>query len=215
CGRRNREAFFMLLRKLILAVLCLTLVVAIVALPVDANFRLSSDRAIEESLTYQTYSAELKNRLGESYPFNGFSIAVDRTGIGQLHSSCTNSRKYPRPATLSQNKGSDGFFQDWAVRTTYLTRKGWIQLNFLGAKELWGEPRMHCVTGRDFYTFDASSVYNNEPNIYHLDLSFDENKVLDGFRVRGIGITTPSWITKQGLSSSAEEETHRSSVHQN
>ena len=73
--------------------------------------------------------------------------------------------------------------------------QGWTQLSLEGAKKLWGEPRKHVVNDHPFYTFDAHSTWNGEQNLYHLDLAFANDARIMGYRIRGIGIIHPEWVT--------------------
>lgn len=69
------------------------------------------------------------------------------------------------------------------------------KLTFNTAKQLWGEPQHYKLSDFDFYTFDAHSVFGQEENIYHLDLRFDNSENLTKYRVRGIGIFNPKWVS--------------------
>ncbi len=176
----------------------LVLAYAWLSLPAVATFRLSPEMTLEESLSYRQCSTQLDNRNKDSYPYNGFCLIVNYNQPAHLQTSCFSSTEYPRPNlpdTLSSTYA--GVIEDWTTRTTFLKRgKGWTQLTLAEAKMLWGKPREHSVEYKDFYTFDAHSTHNDEENIYHLDLSFDGSGVIDGYRVRGIGIQSLQWVKK-------------------
>lgn len=147
------------------------------------------DVLTESSLAYRSGPYKLDTLLHREHPFDSFAISVDQTGSGHLQSYAVGPSKHP-PAM----KGS--VILDWKERTSYYKEgKSWTQLTLEGAKELWGQPRKHIVYDHPFYTFDAHSTWNGEENLYHLDLGFDKNGLIMGYRVRGIGIFNPQWVT--------------------
>jgi len=125
------------------------------------------------------------------YPFGSFAISLDQTGQGHLQSFATSDNKH-----LPVKIEGSSIILDWRERTSYFIKgKGWTQLTMEGAKDLWGEPKKHVVSDHPFYTFDAHSTWNGEENLYHLDLAFDKDGLIMGYRVRGIGISNPQWVT--------------------
>lgn len=69
----------------------------------------------------------------------------------------------------------------------------WTQLTEDGAKKLWGEPSKR--TARPILTtFDVLGKFNEERNLYHVDLNFDKSSNVFGYRIRGIGIGNAKWI---------------------
>lgn len=189
-------------------IICLVLAATGLTLPAVANFRLSPEMILEDSLSYSQCSTPLDNRNKDSFPYNGFIVIVNYNEPAQLQTSCFRSKEYPRP-NLPEKFSSTyaGVIEDWTTRTTFLKPgKGWTQLTFAEAKALWGKPREHSVEYKDFYTFDAHSTHNDVENIYHLDLSFDGRGVIDGYRVRGIGIRSLEWVKKSPASNMAPEQ---------
>jgi hypothetical protein len=51
---------------------------------------------------------------------------------------------------------------------------------------VWGEPRES--------TFDLIADCRPEMDVYHMDTKF-ENGILTSYRLRGIGITNPTWVS--------------------
>jgi hypothetical protein len=143
-------------------------------------------------LTYLDGYYVLDNSENENYPFNSFAISVDKNRTGHLQTYCANSREFPRSPTTNLHL-QDNVFVDWNTRISFLDKKrGWVLLTLDEARRLWGSPRVH----EGFATFDAKSIWNDEPNIYHLDLKFDQVGGLVAYRVRGIGISNPEWVSK-------------------
>jgi hypothetical protein len=147
------------------------------------------DSVTESNLAYRA-GAYILDTLGhQPYPFGSFAIQVDGEGEGHLQAHATRNGRLP-----VMTKGV--IISDWTERTSYFIKgKGWTQLSLEGAKNLWGEPRKHVVNDHPFYTFDAHSTWNGEENLYHLDLAFTKDGVIMGYRVRGIGIFNPQWVT--------------------
>ena len=149
-----------------------------------------SDTVTESSLRYESGPYILQTLGNQPYPFGTFDITVDRNHQGHLQSYIDPHRVPKMP------KMKDSIILDWTERTSYLVDgKGLTQLSLAGAKTLWGEPRKHVVNEHPFYTFDAHSTWDGEKNIYHLDLGFTKDGLIMGYRVRGIGILNPKWVT--------------------
>jgi hypothetical protein len=144
----------------------------------------------ESSLRYENGPYILETLGNQPYPFGSFAISVDQNRQGHLQSYIDPHRVPKMP------KMKNSIILDWTERTSYLVDgKGLTQLSLEGAKILWGEPRKHVVNDHPFYTFDAHSTWDGEKNIYHLDLGFTKDGLIMGYRVRGIGILNPQWVT--------------------
>lgn len=155
------------------------------------------DVVTEDSLNYRSGFYVLDNIEHQPYPFGSFAIFVDREGIGHIQS---NAIKFidgnSPPKQKKPFKGS--IIPDWTDRTSFKKKgKGWTQLSLTEAKTLWGEPRTHKVKGKQFYTFDAESTFNGERNLYHLDFQFGTDELIIAYRIRGIGIRDPQWVTAE------------------
>ena len=149
------------------------------------------DGVTEASLRYRSGPYILDTLGHQSYPFGSFAITVDRSGQGHLQSYIDPHRVGKMP-----DRNVDSIILDWTERTSYLIDgKGRTQLSLEGAKTLWGQPRKHVVNDHPFYTFDAHCTWDGEPNIYHLDLGFTKDGQIMAYRVRGIGIFNPQWVT--------------------
>ena len=66
----------------------------------------------------------------------------------------------------------------------------WTKLTRERAQKLWGEPRKR-KTRPILTSFEVFGKYNEERNLYHLDINFDKSGFPSSYRVRGIGINTP------------------------
>lgn len=152
----------------------------------------------ESRLLYKQYVAELQcKQTFKGLPL--YVVKVNSKGTGHLQANIAQADGFPRAKTQSTLTNQEGLFTDWMVRTSFLGDKGWTALSLDGAKELWGEPRRHTFDDQNFYTFDSHSFYGGEENIYHIDLRFGHGKLLEAYRVRGIGITNPLWVTKEDV----------------
>jgi hypothetical protein len=128
-----------------------------------------------------------------------FGIAVDRDGIGHLQPYFVFGTSF----------GDVPICKDWYDRTSYSDpdTKERVQVTFDKAKTFWGNPTKHTSFGDPYYSFAAHSepvkeVFGeevNEDNIYHLDLKFDAKNTISGYRIRGIGIGKPEWITSEWM----------------
>jgi hypothetical protein len=111
---------------------------------------------------------------------------VDYTGSGLSHK-------------LSADGTPENCKSEW--KPTLKQTHSWNSLTKGQAQAVWGEP--HFVFDRTgISTFDAYGSYIGEKNLYHLDLVFEDGKILSRYRVRGIGIVRPQWI---GISSDGNE----------
>jgi len=109
-----------------------------------------------------------------------FNLYVDSESTGQLHS-------YSPDASLA-----GAWFKRTAVST--LLDDGYTQtspMSFPQALEFWGKPRGH---DKRFLTFDAHTDSAGEPEVFHLDLEFNEGLGLTGYRIRGMCINNPKWV---------------------
>jgi hypothetical protein len=129
----------------------------------------------------------------KNYPFNTFEVSIDSLGTAHLEPdqialSFRRQLKPDAPFTLS--------YLDWGTRTSvFKATGGWTQLSLEEAKSLWGEPRNNL----GFFTFDARTSWMCEPNIYHIDLKFDNRGDVSAYRIRGIGIGNAQWDTADPL----------------
>jgi hypothetical protein len=131
----------------------------------------------------------LENIKPESSP-PGLAIFVGNNNVGHLQSVCVFSPEHP--TSIAERKGN--IFVDWKRRTSCVKHGiGWVQLSLEDATDLWGQPK----NKREFYTFDAHSHSQGEPNIFHLDLKFNKDNVISAYRIRGIGIENAQWITPE------------------
>ena len=112
-----------------------------------------------------------------------FFLAVDTSGTGRL----VDYGAY--------KKGPNGFPENW----TNLVDKGttWQKLTREEATNLWGEPQEREVIRR-FFTWDAFGTWNKEKNLYHLDFELHKGHLIS-YRVRGIGISNPQWVSPTGV----------------
>lgn len=150
------------------------------------------DPELERSITYSLCF----NRLVMQPQPSPFGIAIGPNGVGHLQSYLYQSNKV---------FGSVPISLDWVERTSFSNPKTnkLTQLNLAEAEKYWGKPQKHVISGHEFYSFEVKSVrlkqvmdeVIDEENLYHLDLSFDDKGLISGYRVRGIGISKPEWIT--------------------
>lgn len=151
----------------------------------------SSSRAIGkiyDSLAYTNGNFPISNKSKNAYPYNSFTVVPDKAGVGHIQSGCMTCREFPRDLKLER---IDTILSDWAERIKFLSpEKGWVPLTSEAAREIWGRPFIH---GK-FDTFDVESIWNGETNLYHIDLLYEKSHVVKAYRVRGIGIISPTWV---------------------
>lgn len=173
--------------------LLLTALLIISALPALATPQPDRDPEIERALGYRF----TVNRLDNKPAPGAFAICVDSDGIGHLQTYFSSSARLSGPVPISK---------DWQDRISF-QRHGETErtkLTMSDAKRFWGEPKRHVIEGAVFYTFDAHSPLEQvmddqvqEDNIYHLDLKFDDKGIIAAYRIRGIGISKPIWISAE------------------
>jgi hypothetical protein len=84
----------------------------------------------------------------------------------------------------------------WSDRTSfYTTDLGWTKLTLEASKKIFGEPRAHGIGKIVFYTFDAPAIVQHEKQLLHLDMKFDSTGTIESYRIRGIGIRNPQWVS--------------------
>lgn len=171
----------------------------------DPGFR---DSLIESKLLYRKYSAELKGgRSFRGLPL--FVVKVNSAGVGHLQTNIIQANGLPRSEAASTETNIEGLLKHWRERVSFPSESGWKQLSFDDAEALWGSPRKYIVREKEFYTFDAKNESGEEENIYHLDLQFGNNNVIDAYRIRGIGITNPRWVTQKSVNSEITQKSLR------
>lgn len=156
----------------------------------------SEEVLTRELLSYRVFDDRLLKQ--DQQTLCGFNIRVDEFGIGHLCSTFVESMDYPR--IWPKISEIDGRFSDLNDNMTFLKPGvGWTPLSREEAIALWGEPRKNKEDAGNFCTFDARTMHADEPNIYHLDLKFDNNQRVIAYRVRGIGIVHPQWVDNNEL----------------
>jgi hypothetical protein len=71
--------------------------------------------------------------------------------------------------------------------------QGWTHLTRAEATRLWGMPNKRD----DYYSFPARNFHHGEENIFHIDLSFDDQGLVEAYRIRGIALERPAWIKQK------------------
>ena len=150
------------------------------------------DPEIERSLTYKYCF----NRLAGLDRESPFGIAIDPNGVGHLQASGYQSSKVFGSVPISLSWDDRIGFPDPQTNR-------WRLLTLTDSTVFWGSAHKHLVGGRKFFTFDVKSVKLDkvldepidEENLYHLDLSFDGSGVITAYRIRGIGVSNPEWIS--------------------
>jgi hypothetical protein len=139
---------------------------------------------------------ELLDHAGE---VSFFRIGVDASGIGHLQSRYTVGRRV-LPGIISP---------DWNFRLNTKMPVNYNQPGFLPevlvesqADRWWPVSVKHNWNGRSFKTYEVFSKpvpyfcteLLNERNLYHLDLQFAADSKIAAYRIRGLGITKPTWV---------------------
>lgn len=133
---------------------------------------------------------DLQNLDKTHFPFADFAInyhPID--GIAHLQSK----DRVHAPKREEQDIGRP---PGWSDRVSfYKEGLGWTKLTFEDAKKIFGEPRLRGMSKTLFYTFDTFVTVQREKQLFHLDLRFDSAGTIESYRIRGIGIRNPTWVS--------------------
>ena len=141
---------------------------------------------------YMFGEIELENLDKPHYPFAHFVISY-RPVEGVAHLVSQDGTHAP-----THEKRNIGRLPDWVERVGfYKEGAGWSKLTLEDAKKIFGEQRLRGIGKTQFYTFDAFVTVQRERQLFHLDLRFDSQGIITSYRVRGIGIRNPQWISSQ------------------
>jgi|GEM_PF-6693008 hypothetical protein len=151
-----------------------------------ASTSISDEVGEEWALSYVNHVARLKSTILPPKQFQQGTIELrtDSHGVGRLYSVNVPPRSIKDLENVSTRLG---FYDESGT---------WNKLTLSSIKRLFGSLREHALSSKKFYTFDASGNWASEQNIYHVDFTVDGNEVVNYYRVRGIGITSPQWIMK-------------------
>src|SRR5690606_36260706 len=131
---------------------------------------------IYNSYLYQhDYVCVLQNK--SKLPF--FLVVVDGTGYLMEHKQWAQTQRKLRDKTTIRRLVDE--CMSW---TTFTEGK---------AYDLCGYPNRYEARQRilDFVSFEAFSHFQEERNLYHIDLVFDGDRYPIRYRIRGIGISNP------------------------
>lgn len=153
------------------------------------------DETVDNRLLYVGPHIEaFKTSSGDECPY----FLLTTGGTGYLKSRKLSLVKEERPHSAPPAVVEGNFPDDWFLRKSFLKADdGWEKLTKAEADRMWQERSEHTAHRR-FISYDISSEFNGESNIYHLDLQFG-TQVPVAYRLRGIGITNPKWISKGDL----------------
>lgn len=124
------------------------------------------------------------------FPYANFAINYHPIeGMAHLQSK----DKVHAPKQDEQNIGRP---PGWSDRVSfYKDGLGWTKLTLEDAKKIFGEPRLRGVGKTQFYTFDAFVTVQREQQLFHIDLRFNSQGIIESYRIRGIGIRNPQWVS--------------------
>ncbi|MDQ5933433.1 MAG: hypothetical protein QG574_731 [Cyanobacteriota bacterium erpe_2018_sw_21hr_WHONDRS-SW48-000092_B_bin.40] len=78
----------------------------------------------------------------------------------------------------------------------YKEGPGWQKLSLESAKKIFGEPHLRGVGKTTFYVFDTYVTFQREKQLFHIDMKFAQDGTIESYRIRGIGIRNPQWVSK-------------------
>lgn len=123
--------------------------------------------------------------------FERFCIVISSDGIGHLEARSENRNpKVQRPIK------NDGLYRLKDALVFTETGKEPKTLTLPEATRLFGNAFEQQSQNGNFYTINAKAKSLAEENIYHLDFRAAKDGQIASYRVRGIGITNPQWITE-------------------
>ncbi len=135
----------------------------------------------------------LENRAQDAYPCASFGFVISSDGVGYLKllrgpSDCSAPSKYPRNQ-----------IPKWLENVSFSkSGKSPSKLNLTEAKKIWGTP-VKQGKAVDCYTFEVHGSVDGEKQIYHIDVKFDERAEIHSYRIRGIGVFNPKFVSETGL----------------
>ncbi len=125
-----------------------------------------------------------------SYPFAHFVISY-RPIEGVAHLISQDKVHAPKREARSL-----GRLPDWSDRISFFREgPGWTKITLNDARKIFGEPMVRGVGETQFFAFDAYATVQKEKQLFHLDLRFGGDGAISSYRVRGIGIRNPQWVT--------------------
>lgn len=120
-----------------------------------------------------------------------FCIVISSDGIGHLEARDENRHpKVQRPIK------TDGLYRLKDALQFTETGKEPKLLTLTEATRLFGNAFEQQSQHGSFHTINAKAKSLAEDNIYHLDFRTAKDGQIESYRVRGIGITNPQWITE-------------------
>jgi hypothetical protein len=141
----------------------------------------------QNSFSPQLWPVEGQSRASTRTPeevYSIFRIAVDQGKPCQYQLYAFTDPQKRECATLSvSNKGL-------AILNQQSFCVGLNQISFQSAKDRFGEPRRFGQIA----IFDLVGSYWKEPNIFHLEIMFDERNTAEKYRVRGLGISPGDFL---------------------
>lgn len=139
---------------------------------------------------YANCERQLKN-LAPELSSASFFVLVGSDGVGHLQSKNPGSNSLRKPLYKETN------LMVWEQRVSfYQPGKGWHKLKLDEAKLLFGQPDKRASGKSVFYTFHVLTAPDtDEQQLYHLDIKFDAGNSITSYRVRGIGMNNPKWIS--------------------
>lgn len=140
---------------------------------------------------YSLFEVPLENLDKSRYPFAHFDISYSSTdGIAHLQSRDFKHSPIPEAQTNLRQ------LVPWSDRTSfYKTDSGWSKLTLEDSKKIFGEPHVHGIGKIVFLTFDAPAMVQHEKQLFHLDMKFNSAGTIQSYRIRGIGIRNPQWVS--------------------
>lgn len=127
---------------------------------------------------------------GEAYKDTLLVVTIDTDGNGRLSYEKSDNGPIP-PAALRPTYKS---IPKWSECVTICKSGLYTSMKLADAKEIFGKP----IYRGTFYSFDALAPAEglSETELFHIDFKFDKDEEVAAYRIRGIGIVHPEWITK-------------------
>lgn len=127
---------------------------------------------------------------GQAYKDTLFVVTIDIDDNGRLSFEKSDNGPIP-PAALRPTYKP---IPKWSECVTICKNGLYTSMKLADAKEIFGKP----IYRGTFYSFDAlapaESLY--EAELFLVDFKFDRDEEVAAYRIRGIGIVHPEWITK-------------------
>lgn len=136
-------------------------------------------------------STPLKISDNSGYPFAQFDIYFTPDGNGHLQAR--DNSEYPQKTIFKEQS-----LLIWEQRISFNIEKNKLTaLSLSSAEKLFGKAKKTAKANSIFYTFEVPNIpgVNTAQQIYKIDMKFDNNDIIQSYRVSGPQVHNPTWVS--------------------